>query len=90
MSTSPLPLPDAAETPEDVSDLIAAADVLTVWRDDPLTYVEQAYESDPWGHPLQLDLVQRQILTYVGAYDRVAVRTCHGVGKTATAAMIVH
>jgi hypothetical protein len=76
------------EEPADLNDLHATHSVLDVWRDDPASFALEGFDSDPWGKPVTLDLAEHKILSYVGAYDRVAVRTCRGIGKTAKAAIL--
>lgn len=58
-----------------------AAAMLHRFRVDPVLFVDKAFGFEPWSK-------QREILEAVRDHHRVAVRSCHGVGKTATAAHV--
>lgn len=59
-----------------------------VWRQDPVAFVRDTFSADPEGEPIILDDPQIDILRAVAEHDRVAVRASHGVGKTATCALL--
>ena len=50
----------------------------------------ETYKSDPEGEPVVVDPPQANILRAVAKDDRVAVRACHGIGKTTTASWLTH
>lgn len=56
-----------------------AAAMLARFRVDPSLFAEKVFGFEPWSK-------QREILEAVRDHHRVAVRSCHGVGKTAIAA----
>ena len=62
---------------------------MRLWRQDPELFLRETYESGPDGQQLLVDSAQIQILNAVRDYDRVAVRTARGVGKTAAAAGLI-
>ncbi len=66
------------------------ARLLKRWRQDPVSFVQHSFSSDPLSSPVHVDPAQKQILEAVRDHDRVAVRTGRGVGKTATAAFLAH
>lgn len=55
--------------------------VLDRARQDPVFFVRQVLGGDPWEK-------QEEILEAVRDHRRVAVRACHGVGKTKVAAWV--
>lgn len=55
---------------------------LSDYADDPVAFVREVLGGDPWEK-------QEEILRAVRDYPRVTVRSCHGVGKTYTAACAV-
>jgi hypothetical protein len=71
------------------SDLIEAfRDRYPAWYADPVEMVLESYPTDPEGKPTHLDDKQREILRAVAKYDRVVVRSSHGIGKTTAAALV--
>lgn len=52
------------------------------FRADPILFVHEILGLEPWSK-------QREILESVRDHQRTAVRSCHGVGKTACAAAVV-
>ncbi len=58
------------------------------WTADPTLFVQQSYKSDPEGGPVVVDPPQTRILNAVRDFDRVAVRSAHGIGKTTAAAWL--
>ena len=50
------------------------------WQADPVGYVREVLRFDPWSK-------QREILEAVRDHKRVAVRSCHGIGKTGAHAL---
>lgn len=64
---------------------LIAADLLDPpadpYVDDPVGFVQRELGFHPWSK-------QREMLEAVRDHDRVAVRSCHGVGKTAGAARV--
>lgn len=52
------------------------------YRRDPVAYCREVLGFEPWSK-------QREILEAVRDHRRVAVRSCHGVGKTAVAAWVL-
>jgi hypothetical protein len=57
------------------------------WKRHPDDFVVDSMDSDPYGRPVVVDKVQKEILQALADYDRVAVVSGRGVGKTASAAM---
>jgi phage terminase large subunit len=57
----------------------AAADRQAGYADDPVAYCREVLKFEPWSK-------QREILESIRDHRRTAVRSCHGVGKTAIAA----
>lgn len=60
------------------------------WGSDILAFTRESFTSDPAGNPIFIDPCQEKILTSVQNYDRSAIRTARGVGKTASCAITVH
>lgn len=60
----------------------SARATLTGVRNDPVAFAEEILGLHPWSK-------QREILESVRDNQRTAVRSCHGVGKTAAAAAVV-
>ena len=60
----------------------AEAVVPRAWRDDPVLFCRQALRAEPQAW-------QVEALGLVAAHDRVAIRSGHGVGKTALLAWLV-
>ena len=58
---------------------MSAADVLARYQRDPVSFAREVLRFEPWSK-------QRAILESVRDHTRTAVRSCHGPGKTATAA----
>ena len=89
MSDSPSPLVAVTNIP--IEDSIAAISRLrSLWRDDIITFATQSFTSDPAGAPVVIDPQQALILRAVQDYDKVAIRTARGVGKTASCAVTCH
>lgn len=61
-----------------------------MWIHNPQGFVRSTYKQDPVGDQVLIDPCQGKILDAVAKYDKVAVRSSHGVGKTATAAWLSH
>jgi phage terminase large subunit len=57
----------------------SARDVLARYRADPTAFCEEVLHFTPWSK-------QAAILESVRDHTRTSVRSCHGAGKTATAA----
>jgi hypothetical protein len=55
--------------------------VLDSWRADPVLMAREAFGVEPWSR-------QAELLRAVAAFDRVAVRSGHKVGKSITAAIL--
>ena len=58
------------------------AEVIAAWAGDPVAFVRQAFgaEPEPW---------QAKALAAVVTEDRIAIRSGHGVGKTAFLAWVL-
>jgi phage terminase large subunit len=52
------------------------------WRQDPVVFVQEALNANPWEK-------QEEVLRALAAHRRVCFVSCHGVGKTKTAAWAV-
>lgn len=55
--------------------------LLSRYQSEPVPWIKKTFNADPWEK-------QEEILNAVAKYPRVAVRSCHGVGKTKTAAWV--
>jgi len=66
----------------------ALSRAMPIWRKDPERYALEAYSVDPEGKEVRIDKAQGAILKAVATYDRVAVRSTHGSGKTTAAAIL--
>lgn len=55
--------------------------LLSRYQGEPVPWIKKTFNADPWEK-------QEEILNAVARYPRVAVRSCHGVGKTKTAAWV--
>ena len=66
----------------------ALGECLPGWYEDPPQFVTDTYPTDPEGNPTVLDRCQQAIMRAVAKYDRVVVRSSHGIGKTTIAALI--
>ena len=64
--------------------------LVPVWRESPEAFVYDTFPTDLYGNPVHVDPAQIEIMEAVRDFDRVAVRSGRGVGKTATAALLVH
>ena len=62
--------------------MMLAEQVQTAIQADPVTFCRNVLQYDPWSK-------QREIIESVRDNQRTAVRSCHGSGKTATAARVV-
>lgn len=73
---------EGASSPESLDYTNTLAEILLHWRHHPTDFVLQALgaEPDPW---------QCDVMDAVAEEDNVAVRACHGVGKTALLAWII-
>lgn len=67
------------------------SDIAADWKRYPPRFAAETFAHPPTGAgDVLIDPEQARILQAVADYDRVAVRTGRGVGKTAAAALIVH
>src|SRR5690348_3619215 len=65
-----------------IDDARAARQLIERIRRDPVWFSREILGFDPWSK-------QREILESVRDNEATAVRSCHGIGKTATAAEVV-
>jgi len=58
---------------------MSAREQLDRYRADPVAFCREILQFEPWSK-------QREILESIRDHNGTAVRSCHGAGKTATAA----
>jgi phage terminase large subunit len=61
--------------------------VLERWAKNPILFVTEAFDNK--GNPIVLEEWQKEALTAIQAHDRVAIRSGHGVGKSAFLAWVI-